>query len=208
RVSARLFSDNGVQGSSLARLAAAMGMSKAFIYHYVSSKEQLIEEITLDTQQRLFQRTVARMGGTASHAEKVRLFMVEYAAFLDENFHEMRTANFSFAGHMSEGAAIRARQNNRDHLRLIVEVFEAGVAAGELVAVDPWLSARAVFSLTHSLARWYRPGEGKPAVSYAEDFFAVIARGVLPQPQAAGAAGGAGGGGAGNGNDGNGGARR
>lgn len=180
KVSAKFFSERGFEGSSLTKLAAGMKMSKAFIYHYFSTKEQLIDEITLDTQIRLIDRTRRRLAESDSYAEKVRLFMVEHAEFLDENFHEMRAANYSFAGNMSEQVAVKARQNNADYLRVIVDVFNAGTAAGELVADNPPLSARAVFSLIHSLSRWYRPGSEKPAVVYANEFFGILAKGILP----------------------------
>lgn len=179
-VSAKFFSERGFEGSSLSKMAAGMKMSKAFIYHYFSTKEQLIEEITLDTQRRLLLRTIERISQTDNYAEKVRLFMMEHAAFLDEYFHEMRTANYSFAGNMSEQVAVKARQNNADYLHVIVEVFKKGTAAGELVADDPHLSARAVFSLIHSLSRWYRPGSEKSAVSYANGLFDILAKGILP----------------------------
>lgn len=180
KVSAKFFSERGFAGSSLTKLAAGMKMSKAFIYHYFNTKEQLIDEITLDTQMRLMERTRQRLAESDSYAEKVRLFMVEHAAFLDENFHEMRAADYSFADNMSEWVAVKARQNNAEYLRIIVDVFKAGTAAGELVADNPPLSARAVFSLIHSLSRWYRPGSGKPAVAYADEFFDIIAKGILP----------------------------
>lgn len=180
KVSAKFFSERGFEGSSLTKLAAGMKMSKAFIYHYFSTKEQLIDEITLDTQVRLIERTRERLAGSDSYAEKVRLFMVEHAEFLDENFHEMRAANYSFAGNMSERVAVKARQNNADYLHILVDVFNAGTAAGELAADSPPLSARAVFSLIHSLSRWYRPGMEKSAGAYADDFFHILARGILP----------------------------
>lgn len=180
KVSAKFFSERGFEGSSLTKLAAGMKMSKAFIYHYFSTKEQLIDEITLDTQLRLTERTRQHLAETDNFAEKVRLFMVAHATFLDENFHEMRAANYSFAGNMSEQVAVKARQNNADYLRIIVDIFNAGTAAGELVADNPPLSARAVFSLIHSLSRWYRPGSEKTAVAYANEFFDILAKGILP----------------------------
>ena len=65
-------------------------------------------------------------------------------------------------------------------MRIIVDVFNAGTEAGELAADNPPLSARAVFSLIHSLSRWYRPGSEKPAVAYANEFFDILAKGILP----------------------------
>ena len=180
KVSAKFFSEQGFEKSSLSKLAAGMKMSKAFIYHYFSTKEQLIEEITIDTQHRLLASTRARLATSDSYAEKVRLFMVEHAEFLDDNFHEMRTANYSFAGHMSGQIEVLARQNNSDYLAVIVEIFREGSRRGELVCDDPAVSGRAIFSLIHSLSRWYRPGSAKPAAAYADEFFQIFARGILP----------------------------
>lgn len=184
KVSAKFFSERGFENSSLVKLAAGMKMSKAFIYHYFSNKEQLIEEITLDTQRRILARTKARIDQTNDYKEKVRLFMIEHAEFLDENFHEMRTANYSFAGHMSDHVAVIARKQNSEYLELLVDVFRRGIERGELAGSDPALSARAVFSLIHSLSRWYKPGFEHPASYYAEAFFIILSNGFSPAPAA------------------------
>lgn len=42
---ARLYGDSGVLGSSIADLAQACGMSKSLLYHYFSSKEDILFEI-------------------------------------------------------------------------------------------------------------------------------------------------------------------
>lgn len=44
RIAARLFAERGYQGTSLADLAAALGMQKPSLYHHIDSKEDLLWE--------------------------------------------------------------------------------------------------------------------------------------------------------------------
>ena len=55
RIAARLFAERGYQGTSLADLAAELGVQKPSLYHHIDSKEDLLWEI-------------AQEGATAFHA--------------------------------------------------------------------------------------------------------------------------------------------
>ena len=46
RTAARLFAEGGYPGTSMADIAAASGLSKALLYHYVPDKYQLLLQIT------------------------------------------------------------------------------------------------------------------------------------------------------------------
>jgi len=44
RVAERLFAENGIKHTSMGQLAEAMGMTRAALYHYFTSKEDLVEQ--------------------------------------------------------------------------------------------------------------------------------------------------------------------
>src|SRR6476660_5845607 len=45
RIAARLFAEQGYQGTSLADLAEALGMQKPSLYHHIDSKEDLLWDV-------------------------------------------------------------------------------------------------------------------------------------------------------------------
>src|SRR5437763_14198324 len=48
RIAARLFAERGYQGTSLADLAAALGVQKPSLYHHIASKEDLLWAVARD----------------------------------------------------------------------------------------------------------------------------------------------------------------
>lgn len=174
-----MFSERGFEHSKLTDVAGQMDMSKTFIYHYFSSKHDLIEQITLDTQERLSRLLKGVFEGPGDNAAKVLGFMLVSADFVDANYHELRTANYSFAGSMPGGLAVIAQRNNDESLALLVGVVQQGIDAGEFRPGSARSIGRAIFSLMHSLPRWYKPGGPTPARVYAADFFTLLAPGLL-----------------------------
>jgi AcrR family transcriptional regulator len=185
KISSQFFGKNGYERSTIAQLAQGMNMSKAFIYHYFTSKEQIIDEIALDTQKRLIERSMQRIAQSDDVIEKIRLFMLEHAEFIQDNYYEVRALDYTFAGQMSKEVEIVARRNNADYRAILVDLFRQGMEAGEIRAEDPAVAAQAVFSLVHSISRWYKPdSDPLPAAHYADKFFAMISTGIRTEPRA------------------------
>ena len=53
RIAARLFAEQGYQGTSLADLAEALGVQKPSLYHHIDSKEDLLWEVALRGRRRV-----------------------------------------------------------------------------------------------------------------------------------------------------------
>lgn len=184
KIASQFFGKNGYERSTIAQLAQGMNMSKAFIYHYFTSKEQIIDEISLDTQKRLIERSARRVAQSDDAMEKIRLYMLEHAEFIQDNYYEMRVLDYTFAGQMSKEVEIVARRNNADYRAVLVDLFRKGMEAGQIRAEDPAIAAQAVFSLVHAISRWYKPdSDPLPAAHYADRFFTMISTGIRAEPR-------------------------
>ena len=97
---ARLFAERGYSGTSMNEVAAACGVSKPTLYHYVRDKYQLLVEIAEAHVSRLVAQTeeveAAGLDGEARLRSLIERFLIEYAGARDQ--HRVLTEDVRFLG--------------------------------------------------------------------------------------------------------------
>ena len=73
RAAATLYAEHGFLGASMAQIAAACGASKALIYHYYDSKEDILFDVADSHVQALVRGCAEVMANELSAVDKVRL---------------------------------------------------------------------------------------------------------------------------------------
>jgi AcrR family transcriptional regulator len=81
---AATFARHGYRGTSLDRVAAAMGVGKSSLYHYFRSKEALFATLADETLQREVELFDALAVGDAPPAERMRVLVDSILDMLDE----------------------------------------------------------------------------------------------------------------------------
>jgi len=160
----RLFARQGFAATSLGELAAAVGLTRTGIYHYIRSKDDLLENLvrgfTLDTARDL-ERLVAaadapaldrlRDGVTAiatkvaTHPRRFLLMLHNEAAF-------------------SESLERQYRQARRRIIAAVSTLVEQGIAAGTFRPVDARLAAQSVVGSVTWASSWYPMDDGDGAL--------------------------------------------
>lgn len=150
-----LFARHGYSGTSMNQVAAACGISKPALYHYVRDKQQLVATIA--------QEHVARLEAVVHEVERLPLepesrlrelilrFMAEYADAQDA--HRVLTEDVRFLDTEDQERVIAAE-------RRVVDAFAAAVAA-----VRPGASAIAMhkplamllFGMINWMFTWIKP---------------------------------------------------
>lgn len=156
-VAAGLFARQGYSGTSMNQVAAACGVSKAALYHYVRDKYQLLVEITQGHVDRL--RVLAaepsRHPPSATEArlrELIERFMQAYADAGAE--HRVLTEDVKFLEPSDRGRVLDAE-------REVVDAFARAIAAVRPDLVEARLATpltMLLFGMMNWMFTWLRPG--------------------------------------------------
>jgi AcrR family transcriptional regulator len=107
RVAAKIFGQNGYHGASMAAISAELGGSKATLYGYFSSKEELFAAVLMQSVEERGQEVflVLEENADAEPAELLRIFGRNYLAFItnEEVLALFRSAvSEEFSGKLSQ----------------------------------------------------------------------------------------------------------
>ena len=174
---AKLFARSGYDGSSISDLAAAIGVSKAAIYHYYPTKQDIYDAIILEVLEGLTQTVGRDVTAAEGGVARLRAFMVGHARYFEQHHAQFVTMLIGYSGMaLSEREdAARLRDNYEKRLR---EVITQGVAEGAFRPLDVSATGRAVLSMLNWMVRWYKPGQGDSAEAIAAGYFDLLVGGM------------------------------
>ncbi|MCD0503165.1 TetR/AcrR family transcriptional regulator [Bordetella petrii] len=179
---ARLFARCGYESSSVADLAAAIGVSKAAIYHYYTTKQDIYDAIILDVVRGLTADVSQAVSQASSATERLRQFMLAHARYFESHHAQFVTMLVGYSGMAISEREDAARLRN-SYEKLLRGILEEGVGSGEFRAVDVANTGRAVLSMLNWMARWYQPGGVQTAEAIALGYFDLLAGGLAAAPR-------------------------
>ncbi|MEV3873679.1 TetR/AcrR family transcriptional regulator [Streptomyces sp. NPDC049906] len=153
-----LFAENGYETTTLRDVAKAVGVTRTALYHYVTSKEELlamlVEQMSLNLAKALAE---LRAREDLTPEGKLRQLVDSLVRQRAESPHQFRVHDQTESA-LSEPLRTRHRQARRDVLAALSGVIEEGVARGEFKPLDPKVAAFSVLGMCNWVAWWYRPG--------------------------------------------------
>ena len=178
-MSAQLFGQRGVDGTSINAIAEHVHLSKATIYHYFVSKEEIYSEIVINTLERLVEVLKAAVSRDDSPDDQLRSYMRAYAQFLDQNFWRFTTVLTGFGGIQRDNQRSRAMLLRRQAREIVRDIIRDGMKAGVFRKADVSTTAIAVLSMLNWMYRWYdRDGRKTPA-QFAAEFADLAVQGLM-----------------------------
>ncbi len=180
-VSAKLFATQGYESTSMTVLAKKLNLSKASIYYYFASKDEIYEEIIVDTLARLVATVEDKLASDAPPREQLHTFMTQHAKFFEDNIWAFTAMLYGFGGVHAltrHEEVIRLRDRHENTLR---NILSAGVKHGDFRNIDHKLSARAILSILNWMVRWFKHGGAKSADAFADMFFDLLMQGLVPR---------------------------
>jgi len=162
-IAARLFRENGFEGTTLADVAKRARLDRATVYYYVGNKQELFQtSIDGVLAENMATAELLLAESTISAREKLRLLAVHLLSSYDRNYPQMfvyiQEQMHQVGNDPSKWAKDMMKKNRRIDA-VVRELVEAGIAAGELRRdLDALVAARGWFGMLNWTHRWYRPG--------------------------------------------------
>lgn len=178
---AKVFEERGFSTTTMESIAQSVGLAKPTLYHYFSSKDDILFaihdefiDLLIDKQRdpaRAEQRPNEQLRGVindviglmGTHRGHVRVFF--------EHYREMTPAHQS---------VIRAKRD--EYEKAVTDLFRAGMASGEIRPVDPQLATLALFGMTNWTYQWFRPEGTLSAAQMADEFYGYLFDGLAEPP--------------------------
>ncbi|HSH68363.1 MAG TPA: TetR/AcrR family transcriptional regulator [Deferrisomatales bacterium] len=188
-----VFHRKGYRAATLDDVAAELGVTRAALYHYVSSKENLLSTIYLQALESFF-ATVYEIGESdLSPPEKLRAFVRHNIKHVIIENLSMFGVFFSEEAQLPEEAAGRIREEKRKYTDVVEKILREGMEGGYFRRDDPRLRTYAILGMCNWTYKWYRPGKTPQSPDeIADQFIAMMEEGLCaPGEQDAQGGGGA-----------------
>ncbi|MBL8571717.1 MAG: TetR family transcriptional regulator [Phreatobacter sp.] len=180
REAARVFSRRGVHGTSLDDVAERLGVTKAALYRYVPSKQDLLyacHEEAMDIAREAMDRGEAE-GRTG--LEKIRIGMARY---MREMIDAMGVPVLIIEENALSGQQAKDIMQRRDDFeRRMRRLVEEGIADGSIVQVNVKIAMFTLLGAVHWVTKWYSPDGAWGAEDVAEAVIEIATRGFEARP--------------------------
>jgi TetR/AcrR family transcriptional regulator, cholesterol catabolism regulator len=175
RIAARLFAERGYQGTSLADLAAQLGVQKPSLYHHIASKEDLLWEVAWEGSE-AFHEALDAVPGNVSATERIRLALRGHLEVVAEQL-DVATVFVREWRHLEGERRDRFVAERRRYEERIRDLFRDGVEGSELrTDLDVATAALLFLSAANWAYTWLRPDADTAAL--ADRLFAALLDGM------------------------------
>jgi AcrR family transcriptional regulator len=160
-IAARLFGEHGYEATTLEQIAQELGILKGSLYHYISSKAELLDLINRRRLEQLIAQAETIEDLDLAADAKLEQVMRAHLATLDQYYPES-SQWFVEPAPPRGGASDAAKPDdapNRDYERLVSRIIAAGMTSGVFRSdLDPQVAALTLLGSCNWLTRWYRRG--------------------------------------------------
>ena len=154
-VAIRMLATSGYQGTSLEAVADRADIAKATLYHYFSSKDELVAEAieTLTVTVNNLLVSVRDRAAPDGPRAQLRALIREQLRVLTEVFPEVGSV-FSWQGNWPDVHEPARKAGRRRHDAIFRDVVDAGIAAGELDCDDVDVALQCHHAVMNSVSVW------------------------------------------------------
>jgi TetR/AcrR family transcriptional regulator, cholesterol catabolism regulator len=175
----KLFVSNGYHGTGIREISDAVGLGRGALYHHISSKNELLFEISLALLNEAME--TSRPIAESAEPPDVRLRGLARALLQHRANHGdgwsvvLREARF--LSDVQRNEINRARD---DFESLWARTLADGAASGIWRPVDA-IDVRGILGMFNSAARWMRPDGPMTPDAIADRYIDLITHGIAPQ---------------------------
>ena len=179
---AELFMTKGYDATSMRDIAQKCGISKSLLYHHFADKYQIFTRATTTSSAGLNETVAEAVARAKCPREKLRVFMLETAAYFEKNRLSWISASQEFWSSNEAQMSMQVKLRRDAFEKMLRTILEEGRDEGVFEITDIRLAGRLILSSLNWMHRWYKPSGSRTAEQIAEAYFEMITAGISKQP--------------------------
>ncbi|MBI4482937.1 MAG: TetR/AcrR family transcriptional regulator [Acidobacteria bacterium] len=176
RSAAAAFRRTGYHGTTLEDISACLGMTKASLYYYFQSKEQILYECHRFSLEMLLDRLSQVQNSQMAPGEKIRALVKHHVNIMIDELQ----ASAMILEIEALSPALRAEVIGRrdEYERGFRDILAEGVESEEFRGHQTKLASFAILGAINWIARWFSPAGPASAEEVGETFARVFLQGL------------------------------
>lgn len=179
---AQIFYERGYHATSMSELAEALEITKAGLYYYIESKEDLLYRIINFGLDWLEREVVERARGVSDPEERLRFIIEKHGAELIKGSKAIPILTDEISSLPSK-LRKQIEKRKRVYFDLVRGTLEELKDQGKMRDVDPTVAAFGFFGMILWLPRWYNRNGALSADQVLEELTQLLFGGLLISPQ-------------------------
>jgi len=181
-VAARVFCERGFEATSMGDVAAAVGMTKAGIYHHIAGKEELLAAI-MNYGMDLFEtRVLRKTEKIADPLERLTATLEGHLLLVLRDRPKEVTVILHEGGALPAAARSRLDARKKRYIRFLEKTIRELVMRKVARRVDPTVAAYALLGMVNWTYQWYRSGGRLSEEKVAKEMTQFFLRGLVDGP--------------------------
>ncbi|MBL0702183.1 MAG: TetR family transcriptional regulator [Desulfosarcina sp.] len=151
-----LFYKKGYRATTLDDVAKKIGVTKAALYHYVSSKENLLSVIYMQALESIFRNTNKMAVMNLPPDEKLRLIIGHHIKNISIKSLPILSVFFAEENQLSSADLKGIQNEKKKYNQMIENIIEEGIEQGLFRKTDPKLQAYGILGVCNWIYKWYK----------------------------------------------------
>jgi AcrR family transcriptional regulator len=178
-VAAEVFHRKGYDNTSMSDVATAAGLTKAGLYHHVSSKESLLYTV-LDAGLDLTESYVMKpLEDIADPLERLKTMIDLHLRLVLQERNLEVTGLLHECKSLSTADRTRINRRKKEYVKMSASLIADVMKKYEIKDLDPKLAAFALLGMLNWTYQWYQPDGSSSREEIARNFQTIFLRGIL-----------------------------
>jgi len=178
RTSARIFAEKSYHATSMRDISRESGVSLAGLYHYCTSKEELLFLIQDNCFRCVVERLEQRLNGEDDPLRRLQIFIENHLSFFASNMSEMKVLSHeaeSLAGDLHANVSMRKDK----YTKLARKILKDLQQQNRQTQIDLTVSTYALFGMMNWIYNWYDPRGKLTVAELAQTLTQLFLNGLL-----------------------------
>jgi TetR/AcrR family transcriptional regulator, cholesterol catabolism regulator len=178
-IAAEVFHRKGYDNTSMNDIAEAVGLTKAGLYHHVTSKEHLLSTILEEGMDMTEARVIAPLRGIPDPLVRLRKLIELHLKLLLEGRQLAVTGLLHECQSLAEEDRRRINRRKKQYVRAVTDIVRDVLDSRGMRALDPKLAALALLGMLNWTYQWYKPSGSVKPEEVVEQFQNLFMNGLL-----------------------------